>query len=146
MAPCQPVRENLALSDPVTVSYSPRRPQGARPLNAEKAVQAEQHCSAGSECNLDCNAVAGPCVQHCGSQANCDIDCHGPGNCLQRCNAGESCSLDCRTPGSCTLQCLGGARCTAYNCGGANCNLQCDGQVRDCGGGLLVCNRSCPDD
>jgi hypothetical protein len=80
-------------------------------------------CAAGC-CTLSCTK-AKSCAFTCAAGSSCEATANDSDDASLTCAAGASCLLDCtKVPGTCQLDCPTGAL--------------------DCGGGVHVCNRSCP--
>jgi len=98
-------------------------------------------CSSGCTCNYECQ---GPrCETQCLADSACAITAAAETDTSVRCRRNSSCELDCADDASCDLI-----------CGGGECILRCDttgvcrmrscAEMRDCGGGVIACNRPCP--
>ncbi len=94
-------------------------------LDASPGSGAAVRCVEGARCTVDARSSTGYDLDCAGSATSCDVDCSGASDCGLRCSMGAACILRCAT---------------ATNCGIS----PCAGGATDCGGGVSVCNASCP--
>ena len=99
----------------------------------------------GRECAIEARDASNVEVE-CKGGARCVIDARGASNAETiRCREGSDCELDCRGTSNCRLDCDEDARCL-LRCDGDNCEAAGEGceERRECGGGVIACNRDCP--
>jgi hypothetical protein len=112
-------------------------------------------CPAGEDCTaVRCNDTSSCAVQaagasnlavRCEGDASCVIDARGASNAtLLDCRDRTVCEADCAGTSNCAMRCASGARCLLACASSGNCDLECSGVQRDCGDGVIVCNRECP--
>ena len=112
-----------------------------------KTAVCDVTCVMGSTCGrLDCTASP-QCRIDCQPQTTCkDVDCTGAESCFTYCDESAACDVTCNDAKACSLNCLPNANCL-LRCGGATapaCQITGCAAPVDCGGGVFVCNRSCP--
>jgi hypothetical protein len=109
------------------------------------ADRCESELSDAGVYKVDC-AATGRCTTTCDDDMLCDIDCAGSDRCKAQCEDGSNCEIDCLATGRCNeIKCTGGSECLLDCTGADECEFQkCDGEVRQCPGDILVCNRECP--
>ena len=127
--------------------------------------ECEHACAPGSQCEVEAEGAlrvegfhrAADVSVACDDAARCETTCQG-GECEVGCAGTEQCTTRCSDGAECDTDCAGSAQCGAAVCeSGAECVLRCEdsarcgfvrceGPQRACGGGVIVCNRACPDD
>lgn len=116
-------------------------------LDCADSQSCQSVCAPGRICTTDC-AGSGRCRARCRG-ATCDVDCTDTDACQARCVGGGDCEFDCRGSADCDgTVCRDGSECLLVcdpgdpSCGFALC--QGGSGITDCGGGVVVCNRPCP--
>jgi hypothetical protein len=123
----------------------PCAPAGDRAvIDAAGAARVEPSCS-GATCAIDCTATA-ECSSACDG-GQCSVDCSDSDRCALACSGGSDCELSCRGATDCTeVKCTGGSACLLDCNGAGDCGFaRCSGGETNCGGGIVVCNRDCPE-
>src|SRR5262249_1283949 len=118
-------------------------PPGRDVVDCHGASSCDITCPSGQPCHrLDCFG-AGQCRFDCLGTSD-EYDCRTAGFCSAECFPGTTCTMQCDGADFCSIACSGGA--CLLDCGSAtSCSfLRCSGDMIDCGGGILVCNRACP--
>ncbi len=113
--------------------------------SGEANKQCDARCTAGATCSVDC-VLKGPCELTCDDCTSSSFHCTAAaGDCSTQCSPGSTCVQTCdSTSAACGMTCPKGATCQ-LECAGSSCNLDCeDGSLKDCGNGVLTCNKSCP--
>ena len=96
-------------------------------------------CTGSGDCDFECTEGcqascpgSGACVLDVGPVSS--VSCTGSGGCDVLCQG--DCDVECPGSGVCVVRCpVADAVCTIE---------RCSGDVIDCGGGVAVCNGSCP--
>ncbi len=94
---------------------------------------------------VDC-ADTRRCEVECDGDMLCDVNCAGSDRCQTECKDDSVCEIDCKGSDRCNeVKCHDNSQCLLH-CEDANkCQFaKCEGQVRQCPGNILVCNRECP--
>jgi hypothetical protein len=120
----------------------------AEPAGSVMCTDADRCAAALSDSGVykvDC-AGAGRCDAACASDMLCEIDCAGSDRCRPQCSDGSDCEMDCLAAGRCDeVRCTWGSSCLLHCRDADQCAFKkCDGEVRQCPGNILVCNRACP--
>jgi hypothetical protein len=94
---------------------------------------------------VDC-ADTDRCDVECKDDMLCEVDCAGSDRCQTECKDDTVCEIDCKGADKCNeVRCTDDSECLLHCEDADKCNFKkCDGQVRQCPGNILVCNRECP--
>jgi hypothetical protein len=94
---------------------------------------------------VDC-ADTDRCDVECRDDMLCDVDCAGSDRCKTECKDDSVCEIDCKGADKCNeVRCTDDSECLLHCEDADKCNFKkCDGEVRQCPGNILVCNRECP--
>lgn len=124
----------------------------------EPGCHCSMRCPFDEDCDIDCGGVGTECVINantahdikdflCEDGAHCVLDfteAHHMKDSVVCQNSGTSCEIDCTGSDECEVDCVDDAECI-LTCTVSHCYFQnCSVTEEDCGGGVSVCNRSCP--
>ncbi|MAQ15674.1 MAG: hypothetical protein CMN30_12880 [Sandaracinus sp.] len=111
-------------------------------------------CSPGARCEAQCKFTTEECVVAGPRAESLSVQCDTARDCRVDANGARSVDVDCKRLGSCAVDCRGARECEVRCRQGAHCLLRCSGpdcgfgmtdcDPVDCGGGVWVCNQSCP--
>lgn len=122
---------------------------GARCIvDMEDGEEVDVEIRFGSEGETRC-ADVDDCDLECADGAECEFECYDVNQCDVECKRGSSCDIYCRgeTDGCDDVRCTDSSSCLLDCRNGGDCEFAvCHGYEQTCAGGVVVCNRPCPDD
>lgn len=121
----------------------------AIPMQCGTENTCDPKCPGGESCAIACGVVD-DCKPNC-KNATCAVDCESATQCRPVCEGHGDCEITCRNSDCGEVNCKDDARCL-LRCGEVDddedrCDLHCAHEMdrKVCAGGVIVCNRECPE-
>lgn len=115
-------------------------------IDCQGADRCETEIKDDSHADIHCQG-AGRCETKIKDDSHAVIDCRDAERCETECKDDSFCEIDCQGAEDCDkIRCTKGSTCVLDCTGADDCGFQtCHGPVRQCAGGILVCNGECPE-